>query len=112
MQQQQQSVLLRCSVEFFFFCRSVKSCFFGGESLVTASIQGVYDSCPHCFSLFCSAIPFQYSTMTSVSRTHFRPCIDLHSGQVKQIVGGSLNEKDESQLKTNFVSRYRRFCIN
>ncbi|KAF9181493.1 Enzyme that catalyzes the fourth step in the histidine pathway [Haplosporangium sp. Z 767] len=42
--------------------------------------------------------------MTSVSRTHFRPCIDLHSGQVKQIVGGSLNEKDESQLKTNFVS--------
>lgn len=38
-------------------------------------------------------------------RTAFRPCIDLHSGQVKQIVGGSLNDKDESQLKTNFVSR-------
>ncbi|KAG0317606.1 Enzyme that catalyzes the fourth step in the histidine pathway [Linnemannia gamsii] len=38
------------------------------------------------------------------SRTAFRPCIDLHSGQVKQIVGGSLNDKDESQLKTNFVS--------
>ncbi|KAG9067951.1 Enzyme that catalyzes the fourth step in the histidine pathway [Linnemannia hyalina] len=39
-------------------------------------------------------------------RTAFRPCIDLHSGQVKQIVGGSLNDKDESQLKTNFVSSY------
>ncbi|KAF8984949.1 Enzyme that catalyzes the fourth step in the histidine pathway [Entomortierella lignicola] len=35
----------------------------------------------------------------------FRPCIDLHSGQVKQIVGGSLNDEDESQLKTNFVSK-------
>ncbi|KAI1312602.1 Enzyme that catalyzes the fourth step in the histidine pathway [Mortierella claussenii] len=37
-------------------------------------------------------------------RTAFRPCIDLHSGQVKQIVGGSLSDKDESLLKTNFVS--------
>ncbi len=35
--------------------------------------------------------------------THFRPCIDLHNGRVKQIVGGSLSE-DESQLRTNFES--------
>ncbi|KAF9900453.1 Enzyme that catalyzes the fourth step in the histidine pathway [Lobosporangium transversale] len=43
--------------------------------------------------------------MSSIrQRTAFRPCIDLHSGQVKQIVGGSLNDKDESLLKTNFVS--------
>lgn len=35
--------------------------------------------------------------------THFRPCIDLHNGQVKQIIGGSLSE-DESQLRTNFES--------
>ena len=35
--------------------------------------------------------------------TIFRPCIDLHSGQVKQIVGGSLSE-NVSNLKTNFVS--------
>ncbi|KAF9363809.1 Enzyme that catalyzes the fourth step in the histidine pathway [Mortierella sp. NVP85] len=42
--------------------------------------------------------------MTSQRRSAFRPCIDLHSGKVKQIVGGSLNDKDESQLKTNFVS--------
>ena len=35
--------------------------------------------------------------------TKFRPCIDLHSGQVKQIVGGTLT-KQESELKTNHVS--------
>ena len=33
--------------------------------------------------------------------TRFRPCIDLHQGKVKQIVGGSLND---SGAKTNFVS--------
>jgi len=31
----------------------------------------------------------------------FRPCIDLHNGAVKQIVGGTL---DTSSLRTNFVS--------
>ena len=31
----------------------------------------------------------------------FRPCIDLHNGRVKQIVGGSL---DDSGAKENFVS--------
>jgi phosphoribosylformimino-5-aminoimidazole carboxamide ribotide isomerase len=35
--------------------------------------------------------------------TIFRPCIDLHDGVVKQIVGSSLDNRD-SQLKTNFVS--------
>lgn len=33
----------------------------------------------------------------------FRPCIDLHEGRVKQIVGGSLSS-DPAALKTNFVS--------
>eukprot|EP01060_Flectonema_neradi_P033666 TRINITY_DN5716_c1_g2_i1.p1 TRINITY_DN5716_c1_g2~~TRINITY_DN5716_c1_g2_i1.p1 ORF type:complete len:284 (+),score=48.31 TRINITY_DN5716_c1_g2_i1:76-852(+) len=33
----------------------------------------------------------------------FRPCIDLHSGSVKQIVGGSLSDTGEG-LKENFVS--------
>jgi phosphoribosylformimino-5-aminoimidazole carboxamide ribotide isomerase len=33
----------------------------------------------------------------------FRPCIDLHNGKVKQIVGSSLSQ-NESELKTNFVS--------
>ncbi|MGB0467082.1 MAG: phosphoribosylformimino-5-aminoimidazole carboxamide ribotide isomerase [Pontibacterium sp.] len=35
--------------------------------------------------------------------TQFRPCIDLHQGQVKQIVGGSLNDKGAD---TNYVSPY------
>jgi phosphoribosylformimino-5-aminoimidazole carboxamide ribotide isomerase len=35
--------------------------------------------------------------------TRFRPCIDLHQGKVKQIVGGSL-AADERELKTNFES--------
>lgn len=33
----------------------------------------------------------------------FRPCIDLHDGKVKQIVGGSLSD-DPSTLRTNFIS--------
>ncbi|KAF9009068.1 Phosphoribosylformimino-5-aminoimidazole carboxamide ribotide isomerase [Cyathus striatus] len=35
----------------------------------------------------------------------FRPCIDLHDGKVKQIVGGSLSDTAPQSLKTNFVSR-------
>ncbi|OCT54667.1 1-(5-phosphoribosyl)-5-[(5-phosphoribosylamino)methylideneamino] imidazole-4-carboxamide isomerase [Cladophialophora carrionii] len=37
--------------------------------------------------------------------TRFRPCIDLHAGQVKQIVGGTLSTQ-ESELKTNHVSKH------
>lgn len=33
----------------------------------------------------------------------FRPCIDLHEGKVKQIVGGSLSG-DPAALRTNYVS--------
>lgn len=40
-------------------------------------------------------------------RSQFRPCIDLHAGVVKQIVGGTLDitrtDVDEG-LKTNFVA--------
>ncbi len=35
--------------------------------------------------------------------TQFRPCIDLHQGKVKQIVGGSLNDQG---AQTNFISAY------
>lgn len=35
--------------------------------------------------------------------TIFRPCIDLHNGKVKQIVGSTLQDDTES-LTTNFVS--------
>ncbi|KAI8634710.1 1--5-imidazole-4-carboxamide isomerase [Xylariaceae sp. FL1651] len=36
--------------------------------------------------------------------TRFRPCIDLHAGQVKQIVGGTLGSST-AELKTNYVSK-------
>lgn len=45
----------------------------------------------------CGRLPF--ATALSMK---FRPCIDLHSGAVKQIVGSSL--KDGEQPRTNFVS--------
>lgn len=32
----------------------------------------------------------------------FRPCIDLHQGKVKQIVGGTLDDADSERLETNF----------
>lgn len=46
--------------------------------------------------------------------TRYIGCIDLHNGEVKQIVGGTLTdndngyaiEDDKSKLKTNFVSSY------
>ncbi|KAG9317296.1 hypothetical protein JVU11DRAFT_1493 [Chiua virens] len=36
-------------------------------------------------------------------RSKFRPCIDLHDGKVKQIVGGTLSDDHPGRLKTNFV---------
>ena len=33
----------------------------------------------------------------------FRPCIDIHNGQVKQIVGGSLTDNN-NHAKENFVA--------
>ncbi|KAI0776050.1 Phosphoribosylformimino-5-aminoimidazole carboxamide ribotide isomerase [Trametes elegans] len=39
-------------------------------------------------------------------RSLFRPCIDLHNGEVKQIVGGTLHENDASRLRTNFVASH------
>ncbi|MGJ8655286.1 MAG: phosphoribosylformimino-5-aminoimidazole carboxamide ribotide isomerase [Akkermansiaceae bacterium] len=35
--------------------------------------------------------------------TKFRPCIDLHDGKVKQIVGGTLTDNEDT-IKENFVS--------
>lgn len=35
----------------------------------------------------------------------FRPCIDIHNGSVKQIVGGSLSDTDD-YAKENFVASY------
>lgn len=35
----------------------------------------------------------------------FRPCIDIHNGKVKQIVGGSLSDENNA-AKENYVSEY------
>lgn len=35
----------------------------------------------------------------------FRPCIDIHNGAVKQIIGGSLKDKND-EAQTNFTSVY------
>jgi phosphoribosylformimino-5-aminoimidazole carboxamide ribotide isomerase len=35
----------------------------------------------------------------------FRPCIDLHQGKVKQIVGGSLSDENAADLETNFEAQ-------
>ena len=34
----------------------------------------------------------------------FRPCIDLHQGKVKQIVGSTLKDDDPGHLQTNFTA--------
>ena len=36
----------------------------------------------------------------------FRPCIDLHEGRVKQIVGSTLRDCDSATLQTNFSSTF------
>ncbi|HEB51221.1 MAG TPA: phosphoribosylformimino-5-aminoimidazole carboxamide ribotide isomerase [Desulfobulbus sp.] len=36
----------------------------------------------------------------------FRPCIDLHDGKVKQIVGSTLQDGDATGLQTNFSSEH------
>ena len=38
------------------------------------------------------------------ARRVFRPCIDLHEGRVKQIVGSSIDDARPGALRTNFVS--------
>ena len=44
----------------------------------------------------------------------FRPCIDIHNGKVKQIVGGSLKRQGDFASE-NFVSRagagFMQICI-
>ena len=38
-----------------------------------------------------------------VIRMKFRPCIDIHNGKVKQIIGGSLEDRD-NKARENFVA--------
>lgn len=48
---------------------------------------------------------FARAPKTRNNMTRFRPCIDLHAGSVKQIVGGTLSLIDD-ELKTNFTSEH------
>jgi phosphoribosylformimino-5-aminoimidazole carboxamide ribotide isomerase len=36
----------------------------------------------------------------------FRPCIDLHDGKVKQIVGSTLKDDEPESLQTNFTAKH------
>ena len=42
--------------------------------------------------------------MTRRKIMRFRPCIDIHNGKVKQIIGGSLRDTG-NQAQENFVSQ-------
>jgi phosphoribosylformimino-5-aminoimidazole carboxamide ribotide isomerase len=67
---------------------------------------------PHHRSVICSVPRLSHFRRvprlpTSIHEmTRFRPCIDLHAGSVKQIVGGTLSTTSESSLKTNFTSEH------
>ena len=44
----------------------------------------------------------------------FRPCIDIHNGKVKQIVGGSLKDRGDLPVRTSSQSRtagFMQICI-
>ena len=42
----------------------------------------------------------------------FRPCIDIHNGKVKQIVGGSLLDKEITHRITLFPKKMEIFMLN
>ena len=48
-------------------------------------------------------LEFEFLRQTPTFKEMFRPCIDLHEGKVKQIVGGTL-ESEAVKLRTNFVA--------
>ena len=41
----------------------------------------------------------------------FRPCIDIHNGQVKQIVGGSLTDKNDFARENFDPAEWRGFSL-
>jgi phosphoribosylformimino-5-aminoimidazole carboxamide ribonucleotide (ProFAR) isomerase len=46
----------------------------------------------------------QVEAIRSLGEMKFRPCIDLHNGVVKQIVGSTLSENAEVAPTENFVA--------
>lgn len=51
-----------------------------------------------------SLLALRYVIYLRSNHVKFRPCIDIHNGAVKQIVGGSLRDGDD-HAKENFVSK-------
>jgi phosphoribosylformimino-5-aminoimidazole carboxamide ribotide isomerase len=45
-----------------------------------------------------------FSVCIKEKEMKFRPCIDLHNGKVKQIVGSTLNDDRPAEVKTNFAT--------
>src|SRR5215813_7850977 len=69
------------------------------RSLLTRSLKY-----PRSFAFICGSKPgLELCRVFRRDQLVFRPCIDLHEGKVKQIVGGTLGD-DPSRLRTNFVS--------
>ena len=56
-------------------------------------------------SIAYSYFPDNEAPSAYAKMTRFRPCIDLHAGQVKQIVGGTLDSTSQA-LRTNYVSQH------
>eukprot|EP00891_Asterochloris_glomerata_P001903 jgi/Astpho2/1903/fgenesh1_pm.00038_%23_27_t len=55
-----------------------------------------------CAALTARALSASCVEHSACSNCKFRPCIDIHQGRVKQIVGSSLHDKQGSQLVVNF----------
>ena len=45
------------------------------------------------------------ATLIRAMPSKFRPCIDLHDGVVKQIVGATLSDSSPESLRTNFIAK-------
>ena len=101
-------------------CSSDMNAFYSPRrtSCLTSTKFGTHNMPPEPYFVNCKAVPTLrhlilsdhflatiLSAFMTPRRSLFRPCIDLHQGQVKQIVGGTLSDKSPDTLKTNFVAR-------
>ncbi|TYJ39677.1 hypothetical protein E1A91_A04G086000v1 [Gossypium mustelinum] len=68
--------------------------------------SSLYDSSKHPFARAIPSLSFKSSHFCVRCTVSFRPCIDIHKGKVKQIVGSTLRDskEDGSTLVTNFES--------
>ncbi|XWS55998.1 hypothetical protein CRYUN_Cryun09bG0048700 [Craigia yunnanensis] len=69
-------------------------------------MSSFYGSPKHPFARATPSISFKTFRFSIRCAVSFRPCIDIHKGKVKQIVGSTLRDskEDGSTLVTNFES--------